>query len=678
MENKLKELFDNEQKSRDAKNYKECLGICIRILKFISDEEEDSIFDKISKLFLYKNQSNFVRIGIIFFLLFRNYININSNKNLKRKFYQLLIDSFKNDTIKDKQNEKNNIINFFEKSDLKNFKELDDYILTLDNIFISEKSNSSDRDLFSNNEKDKNLKFDGKKMIENIEETLNPDESNQNQITHYGLVEEINTKQFEINSTIQNIMSESQIENNEKYLLKKYKPNYKLPMIVISVSVNLNSISFMDLVDSTFAKLKYRNICNIKSSLNENINIYEYNPKNFIEKTVYCLSNRRAFIKNMFQVVVLLKKDDNNFSSGLNYFLNDTYERKIQIKTIKGREKNVINFIIKYLKLFSSSINKIKIIKQSKIFYKYNLEQTLNEQIKTRKNLLLKSINIPKKKLQNPPEEETLVEKSNKKANQFYEIYKILSNKEYELGKSINEYIEKFRTKYNEISSLDKDENINNINTKSIMIGIIKMIESSTNTLNCNFNSINSIYDSTFFSTATEQFIFNKIYHLLYNIYDKKYKKVNDEYLLIKKDINENLSPKDIISKVGVKNEYKGNESLPYKNVIEIVNKIPYEKSLKNKFQILTQCSLEMRNCILEYTSGKDELVSMDDELPIIVYIITQIKIDNLFAELYMVDDYIKCSMRDDLIQNKMVTNLLSSLVYVGKTWDSKLKSFNS
>ena len=555
---------------------------------------------------------------------------------------------------------------------------MDDYILTLDNIFISEKSNSSDRDLFSNNEKDKNLKFDGKKMIENIEETLNPDESNQNQITHYGLVEEINTKQFEINSTIQNIMSESQIENNEKYLLKKYKPNYKLPMIVISVSVNLNSISFMDLVDSTFAKLKYRNICNIKSSLNENINIYEYNPKNFIEKTVYCLSNRRAFIKNMFQVVVLLKKDDNNFSSGLNYFLNDTYERKIQIKTIKGREKNVINFIIKFLKLFSSSINKIKIIKQSKIFYKYNLEQTLNEQIKTRKNLLLKSINIPKKKLQNPPEEETLVEKSNKKANQFYEIYKILSNKEYELGKSINEYIEKFRTKYNEISSLDKDENINNINTKSIMIGIIKMIESSTNTLNCNFNSINSIYDSTFFSTATEQFIFNKIYHLLYNIYDKKYKKVNDEYLLIKKDINENLSPKDIISKVGVKNEYKGNESLPYKNVIEIVNKIPYEKSLKNKFQILTQCSLEMRNCILEYTSGKDELVSMDDELPIIVYIITQIKIDNLFAELYMVDDYIKCSMRDDLIQNKMVTNLLSSLVYVGKTWDSKLKSFNS
>ena len=673
MENKLKELFDNEQKCRDSKNFKECLRICIKILKLISDNDEESIYDIISKILLFKNQSNLVRIGIIFYLLFRNYVNINKNINIKVKYYQLLIDSFKNDIIKDIQNEKNNIMNFFEKSDLKNFKELDDYILTLESIFINEKKNSSDRDLFSYNEKDK---FEGKKMIENAEESINPDESNQNQITHYGLVEEINTKQFGINSDKQNIISDSQIENNEKNLLKKYKANNKLPMISVSVSVNLNSMNFMDLVDSTFAKLKYRNICNIKNSLYENINIYEYNPKNFIEKTVYCLSNKTAFIKNVFQVITLLKKNDNNFSSGLNYFLNDTYERKIIIKTIKGREKNVINFIIKYLKLFSSSINKIKVIKQSKILYKYNLEQTLNEQIKTRKDLLLKSINLPKKKFVNLQEEETLVEKSNKKANQFYEMYKILSNKEYELGKSINEYIEKFKLKYNEISLLDSEEKINNINTKSIMIGIFKMIESSANTLNCNFNSINSIYDSTFFSTASEQFIFNKIYHLLYNIYDKKYGKVNNEYLLIKKDINENMSPSNIITNVGVKNEYKGNEPIPYKNVIENVNKIPYEKSLKNKFQILTQSSLEIRSCILEYTSGKGELASMDDELPIIVYIVTQIKIDNLFAELYMVDDYIKCSMKDDLIQNKMVTNLLSSMIYLGKAWDSKLKNF--
>ena len=138
------------------------------------------------------------------------------------------------------------------------------------------------------------------------------------------------------------------------------------------------------------------------------------------------------------------------------------------------------------------------------------------------------------------------------------------------------------------------------------------------------------------------------------------------------------MSKNDILDNIGVNNKYKGNDDFPYKNVIENINKISFEKYLKNKFQILTQSSLEMRSYILEYTSGKDELISMDDELPIIIYVTTQINIENVFAELNMLNDYIKCTMRDDLVQNKMVTNLLSSLVYICKTWDGELKKFSS
>ena len=84
----------------------------------------------------------------------------------------------------------------------------------------------------------------------------------------------------------------------------------------------------------------------------------------------------------------------------------------------------------------------------------------------------------------------------------------------------------------------------------------------------------------------------------------------------------------------------------------------------------MTQASLEIRNCILEYTNCKFELDSMDDELPIVIYIATQLDVKNLFAELNMIDEYIKCSLRDKLIQNKMVTNLLSSLIYISKSWN--------
>ena len=673
MENSLNELLNKEQQNRDSKNYVECLRICIKILKVLLNDKEENIFDIFSKIFYHKNQSNFVRIGIIYHLITNNYFNINNNNDLKSKYYELLIDSFKKDSINDKIKEKNNLIKYFDDSKLKNFTKLDNYIQSLESIFVTDKPNSTDREIFN-----KNKKFEGKNEIENndLDEDLLPDESQQNQITQIGLVEEINTKPFELNSTMQN--SINKLTDNERYLMKKYKSNPKLPMIMISVSVNLNSKGFLDLIESTFSKLNYRNICTIKSNSRDNINVYEYNPKNIFERLLFCLSNKRAFIKNVFQVITILKKDENNFTSGINYYLNDNYERKICIKTVRGTEKNVINFIIKYLKLLCASINKIKVIKQTKNFYKYNLEQMLNDQIKERKEKLLKGINFPKKKLLKiNDDEETIVEKSNKKANQYYEIYKTLSNTEYDLGKSIMNFIENFRNKCNDITSPESEEKIEDINTKQMMAEIVKMIELSTNTLNCNFNNINN-YNSSFFTTASEQFIFNKIYQYLFNVYNKKYKNENEEYLSIKKEINKCMNIKEIVNNVGINEKYKGNDDYPYKNVIETINKISYEKYIKNKFKILTQSSLEMRSYILEYTTGKDELVSMDDELPIIIYISTQINVDNLFAELNMVDDYIKCTMRDDLVQNKMVTNLLSGLLYISKNWDRKLKKFIS
>jgi hypothetical protein len=106
--------------------------------------------------------------------------------------------------------------------------------------------------------------------------------------------------------------------------------------------------------------------------------------------------------------------------------------------------------------------------------------------------------------------------------------------------------------------------------------------------------------------------------------------------------------------------------------VIDIINKIVFEKSLKKKYEIMTQASLELRNCVLDNTNCKYELDSMDDELPIIIYIATQLEVDNLYAELYMIEDYIKCSLRDKLAENKTVTNLMSSLLYISKSWDDE------
>ena len=43
LENSLHELLNKEQENRDKKNYAECLSICIKILKLISNYKEDNI-----------------------------------------------------------------------------------------------------------------------------------------------------------------------------------------------------------------------------------------------------------------------------------------------------------------------------------------------------------------------------------------------------------------------------------------------------------------------------------------------------------------------------------------------------------------------------------------------------------------------------------------------------------
>ena len=679
MDSKLRDLLINEEQSRLNQNYTECLNTCLKILKILSilKAKEQTIFDTLSKIFLKKNQSNFVRIGTIFHIIRNNYMNIYDNKNLKSKYYQLLMDSFKNDQINDKLEDKQKLISLFESSNKTNFKSMDSFILSLDVLYIPEKSNSDDAVLKKLNV-NKELGINDNKN--DLEEGLIHEETQINEITQFGLVDNLHKQSLDIYSDVQVINENaSQKDNNNiyKFINKKYKVNTKLPMIVMSISVNLNTNDFMKLVHDTFIKLNYKNVMNVKSTLYDNINIYEYNTNNVFKKMVYCLFNDKTFKRNVFQVSTVLQKDENNFTSGLNYFLNDNNEKKLAIKTIKGNEKNIIAFMIKYLKLIAGSVNKIKIIKQSKILFKYDLEKILNEQIQMKKNILLKNINIPKKKFLIKDDEETIVEKSNKKVNRFYEIYKILSNIEYELGKSINDFVENFREKYKDLNNDKGKDIIETIKTRDIMAEIIKLIEHTTNTLNCYYNQENNInYNTNFYNSATEQFIFNKIYHYLYEIYDLKYKKCNEEFILVKKEINENMKIKDIISNLNIKKVYISNDPIPFMPVIENINKLQLEKCLKNKFKIITQSSLEIRNCILEYTGGKYELESMDDELPIIIYLVTQINIENLFAELYMIDDYIKCTMRDELIQNKMVTNLLSSLSYISLKWDKKTNSF--
>ena len=672
----IDELLLSEKQFRDSGDYIECLNICLQICKEI--QLLSNKYDIISKLFLYKNQSNYVRIFLIHYLIQDdNFIN---SEKLKKKYYQLLINSFKNEISKDFLKQKNDIIKLYENNIFDNFDEIDKYIVNfvskpapllnkMKEKYETEKNSIIDDKVSSH--KSNSLSFSTNSIASSAKRL----EQKEKLLPQSG----IQTSYEDTNISIQKIIDETEKKVEIKQLLKKYKINSRLPLILMSVSANLNKNQFLELIKNTFLKLNYKSICNIKDSEFENITIYQYNPTNCCEKIKYLLKNK--YIKNEFQVLITLKSDENKFDKGIHSFLNDINERKISIKSIKGKEQSIIQFFMNFLSKISLSLNKIKIIKQSKCLLKYNIEETILQLIYNQKKEIYGKKNLPKDILNNSRnsnyekliEDETYVERTNSQAKKYYNLYKILSKGDYELGKSIKLFVEDFKEKYQSLTIKE----IKNLETKKIMMEIAKILEFCTNTLNSTYNNTNQEEDISYLSLASEQFLFNKIYYIIYKIYDKKYEEQNNIFLQKQKEINENLEINEIFKKLEINEKYRGPDEIPFKSVIDILCMMPLEKSLRKKYEILTQASLEIRTYVLEYTNGKCELDSMDDELPIIIYIVTQVKIGNLFAELYIVDEYIKSILRDELIQNKTVTNLLSSIMFLSKNWDYESLSFD-
>ncbi len=48
-----------------------------------------------------------------------------------------------------------------------------------------------------------------------------------------------------------------------------------------------------------------------------------------------------------------------------------------------------------------------------------------------------------------------------------------------------------------------------------------------------------------------------------------------------------------------------------------------------------------MKSSVVEYHKGREEILSMDEELPIMIYVVLMSKVENIVSELSYVDDYV-------------------------------------
>ena len=457
--------------------------------------------------------------------------------------------------------------------------------------------------------------------------------------------------------------------------------NTNLPWILLNIEMTLSDTEMkMKMMEI----IKIMGMTIIDGSIKDNSFQFAKRQKNFIKSFCSTMFNRKGE-SSEFQVTF--------------QFLKDKYNRLVEIRSLKGNnyinELTICSYIRKCVKLSKS----MKIVRVSPGYFinlendldkdfidKEKNENTLNSQNNGGGNNFL--LNNNQKNAINGTntyieENISMLESINKQATSFYEIYKILSQENYSVGKDLAIFINEFKI---------KNENVEKSYQQlpEQMKEIINMRNKCDNTFSNYFNMGKSFKLNENVAKnskiAIEKFIFNKVYYNLYELYKKRYEKENEKYIEKKKKINEKYTIKQIMEYLEIRPKFRCleeyetfNESplcLPFKSTIDYINKIEYEQNPKSKFDTLIEAGLELRNTILGCHGGKNELNSMDDELPIFIYCSTQTNIKNAPAEYHMVEDYLHFASAE-LDESKVVTNVMSSILFICNGWELKDKDDN-
>jgi hypothetical protein len=278
-------------------------------------------------------------------------------------------------------------------------------------------------------------------------------------------------------------------------------------------------------------------------------------------------------------------------------------------------------------------------------------------------------------------ENANMLQKINKHASTYYEIYKILSQDNYDVGRTMTSFINEFKIKNEHIEK-------NYTRLPAQMKEIIETRNICNNTFSNYFNMGKAFRLNDDMAkqslTAIDNFIFNKLYYQLYELYNRKYKKEDKEFLAKKKIINAHYTIEEMMNVLGIKEQFRCLEEyensghsplcLPFKSTIDNMNKIEYEQNPNIKFNTLIEAGLELRNTILgngNNSGNKKDLISMDDELPIFIYCSTQINTKNAPAEYHMIEDYIKYTSMN-INESKVLTNSMGAILFISKQWDLK------
>jgi hypothetical protein len=120
---------------------------------------------------------------------------------------------------------------------------------------------------------------------------------------------------------------------------------------------------------------------------------------------------------------------------------------------------------------------------------------------------------------------------------------------------------------------------------------------------------------------------------------------------------------------LAVREKYRLEEQeMPYAESISMLNKVATYETPLDKINCLLTAMSAMRMTVIDYWKSKEELDTMDDELPVVIYIVAMSSVESLATEVHFLQDYIGDSDRFDN-ENRILLNIEVSIRFVIENW---------
>lgn len=282
----------------------------------------------------------------------------------------------------------------------------------------------------------------------------------------------------------------------------------------------------------------------------------------------------------------------------------------------------------------------------------------------------------------NADNDETVISTQNLESSSFYEFRKILSQENYSIGKKVAEFIADFAASYKNI--VESAELL-----PQPMESVYLLVNEITETFFADFNYGKSETKQMmpYCRSSVEKYIFDKVYGQLFGIYKQKFKSQSQRFEEKVRLIQEKTdSPSQFrFLDIPVKfwlipiDKLDDNKNLiapldpyqlPYIDALNELSKLPKLKSPREKLGVLLMMHSLMKSAVVDFHKGKEEVYSMDEELPIMIYILLHSQIENISAEFSFVDDYVQFDPALES-EKRLMTNLQVSLQYIADEWQA-------